>query len=633
MKLFLKIKNYFLCAVMWCIAMSTTFAQNVTITVNATQNKRLISPYIYGRNEGLEESVQYYKDAGLRFVRMNGGNNASAYNWRAKLDVHPDWYNNVYPSDWDVLAQRVIDNTPNNIQGMFAFQLLGRVASNGQHNFDDWSFNHSQYWEGHGQNLAGGGVPNTQAPGGKALVEGNIDLFSKPWPADSSVAILDYWFGTNGKGFNKNQFQYWSMDNEVDVWNGTHDWTMPTLITASAFMDRYIELAKKAKALYPGIKLCGPITTSEWQWYKWSNESIYVNGRYYPWIEYFIKRLGDEYKATGIKLVDVIDIHNYPYYNNDTESLQGHRIYYDETYDYPGSNGIKTSKGGWDDSLKKQYIFKRFNDWLNEHFGVNHGITPGVSEWSPGPSEPNLASVIYASHLGTFANNSVELFSPWNWFTGMWETLHLFSRNAKEYSVSSTSSLENTVSAYTTVNEAADSLTVIIVNRDMSSSRNVTVNLNGFSAANGSYKSLQLSSLPSTETFKSHTNNALKTSSVTVNVNSFTISVPALSTTAILLSGTPGTITGIEDHIEKKNLNIYPNPGFDKLLISIDSKREEPVVITVLDQWGRKIRSVQGHYDGVTPITLDISTISSGIYILSVSRASGVSQEKFVVAR
>jgi hypothetical protein len=378
------------------------------------------------------------------------------------------------------------------------------------------------------QNLAGGGVPNTQNPSGKALVEGDTNLFTQLWPADSSVGILNHWFGTNGIGLNKNQFIYWNMDNEVDIWNGTHDYAMPTLISSSAFMDRYIELAKKAKALYPGIKLCGPVATSEWQWYKWANEGITINGRYYCWLEYFIKRLGDEFKTTGIKLVDVVDIHNYPWYNNDAEALQLHRMYYDTLYDYPGANGLKTINGGWDISLTKEYIFKRINDWLNEHFGTNHGITIGVSEWSPGPNEPNLASVIYASHLGTFANNGVELFSPWVWFTGMWETLHLFSRNAKKYSVLSTSSNENTVSGYSSVNENGDSLTVMIVNRDMTSSRNVTVNITGLSVSNGSYETLQLSSLPASETFKSHTDNALKNNTVNVSSNSFTISVPSL---------------------------------------------------------------------------------------------------------
>jgi hypothetical protein len=516
-----KRKKYFLFAALWCMGASVSFAQNVTITVNATQNKRLISPYIYGKNDFLDKPPQFYKDAGLRFVRMNGGNNATGYNWRKKIVVHPDWYNNVYNSDWDASAQKVNDNFAD-MQGMFAFQLLGRVASNKNNNFNEWEYNQAQYWSGVAQNLAGGGTPDPNG-GSKALVDGDVNLFTQPWPADSSVAILDHWFGANGLGLNQDQFVYWNMDNEVDVWNGTHDYAMPTLISASAFIDRYIELAKKAKALFPGIKLCGPVTTSEWQWYKWSDESIFINGRYYPWIEYFIKRLGDEYKATGIKLVDVLDIHNYPWYNSsDAAALQGHRIYYDQTYDYPGSNGLKTIKGGWDTSLTKQYIFKRIDDWLTEHFGVDHGVTAGVSEWATmSGSNPNLESVIYASHLGTFANNGVELFSPWSWSIGMWETLHLFSRNAKEYSVSSTSSLENTVSAYTSVNEAADSMTVIIVNRDMSSTRNVTVNLNGISVPGGSYKTLQLSSLPATETFKSHTDNALKTISVTVRSNSF----------------------------------------------------------------------------------------------------------------
>ena len=527
-----------------CLAvLYTACAQNVTISVNALQNKRLISPYIYGKNEWFDKPVQFYKDAGLRFARMNGGNNATGYNWRKGISVHPDWYNNVYTDNWDVLAQNFQNSYPG-MQGMFAFQLLGRVASNTNNNFNDWAYNQSQYWSGVGQNLAGGGTPDPNG-GSTALVEGDINLFTELWPADSSVGILNHWFGAGGMGMNNNQFVYWNMDNEVDVWNGTHDYAMPTQIAASAFMDRYIELAKKAKLLYPGIKLCGPVATSEWQWYKWSNESIYINGRYYPWIEYFIKRLGDEYKATGIKLVDAVDIHNYPWYNNngDAAALQGHRIYYDTTYDFPGSNGIKTSTGGWDPSITKQYIFKRINDWLNEHFGANHGITCSVSEWATmSSSNPSLESVIYASHLGTFANNGVELFSPWTWSIGMWETLHLFSKNAKDYSVSSTSSNENTVSAYTTVNSASDSMTVIIVNRDMAAARTVTVNLSGMNVGDGHYKTLQISSLPATETFISDNNNALKKDSVMVNTNSFTISVPALSITAVLLNAQP---TGI----------------------------------------------------------------------------------------
>jgi hypothetical protein len=46
------------------------------------------------------------------------------------------------------------------MQGMFAFQLLGRAASNSNNNFNDWGYNQAQYWSGVTQNLAGGGVVN-----------------------------------------------------------------------------------------------------------------------------------------------------------------------------------------------------------------------------------------------------------------------------------------------------------------------------------------------------------------------------------------------------------------------------------------------------------------------------------------
>ncbi|MBK5271948.1 MAG: T9SS type A sorting domain-containing protein [Bacteroidia bacterium] len=616
------------------MALNNANGQNVTITVNANQGKRAVSPYIYGRNNTFDKPEQYYIDAGLRFARMNGGNNASGYNWRKKITVHPDWYNNVYGQDWDATAQYIETNFPG-MQGMFAFQLLGRVGSNTNNNFNDWAFNQSQYWAGVGQNLAGGGVPNTANPSGKALVEGDINLFTEPWPADSSVGILDHWFGSNGIGLNKNQFLYWNMDNEVDIWNGTHDYAMPTQISASAFMDRYIELAKKAKAKFPGIKICGPVTTSEWQWYKWSNESIVINGKYYSWLEYFIKRCADEEKASGVRVLDVVDIHNYPYYQTNQEAMQLHRMYYDTTYDYPGANGIKTITGGWDNSLSKEYIFKRINDWLNLYYGTSNGITVGVSEWSPGPSEPNLASVIYASHLGTFANNGVELFSPWTWFTGMWETLHLFSRYAKNYSVSSASSVENTVSAYTTINDAADSMTVIIVNRDMNSTRNVTVNFNGLNVSNRNYTTLQLSSLPSTETFKSHTDNALKKDSVMVNANSFTISVPALSTTAVLLKS--GTVTGVGTvvgPIECNQIKIFPNPLYDNnLYLSMQSGGLAKTQVSIFDESGKLVLISVVNTSGQTPVKLDLSRLSSGYYILTAKNDHCSVTKKFAIQK
>ena len=212
----------------------------------------------------------------------------------------------------------------------------------------------------------------------------------------------------------------------------------------------------------------------------------------------------------------------------------------------------------------------------------------------------------------------------------MWETLHLFSRYAKDYSVSSTSSIENTVSAYTTVNQTTDSMTVIIVNRDTLSSRNVTVNLSNFPVADGNYTTLQLSKLPTTETFISHTKNALKLNSVTVNSNTFTITVPSLSVTAVIMKST--TTTGVQDvksHTDE--IKVYPNPATDKLSISLFSNIAEPTEVIIYDQSGRKIQSSNTDYDGHSQITMNVTSLSNGYYLLSVRNSHCTSNKSFLV--
>jgi hypothetical protein len=605
-------------------------AQDVTITINSAQDKKEISPNIYGRNNTFDKPPSFYKDAGLRFVRMNGGNNATKYNWRRKITSHPDWYNNVYANNWDEKSEYIATHHPE-MQVMWAFQLLGRVASSTNFNFNDWEYNSSQWWLGVYQNLAGGGVPNTDDPGGKALVEGDINLYTMEWPADSTVEILNHWFGENGLGLNKNQFAYWNMDNEPDIWNGTHDDVMDTLLSASEFVDRFIEVAKKARALFPEIKICGPVTTSEWQWYVWGDERIWIDGKYYCWLEYFLKRIADEEKASGTRLLDVVDLHNYPYAPTTSDALQVHRMYYDKSYVYPGANGVKTIHGGWDNSQTKEYIFQRIEEWLTEYFGEDHEITLGLSEWGPSASDPNVCSVIYGSLLGTFASQGVEYLTPWNWEKGMWETLHLFSRYSHGYSVPGISSLENTVSAYASVNGSVDSMTVIIVNRDMNNARNVTVNLDSFMVEYGNYTTLQISSLPSSETFISHTENALEENTVVVDSNSFTLNVPALSTTAVILQG---KVTGVPLNGNLSDgIKVFPNPASDKLFVGVSAVPGEQVIVRLYDLRGRLIQSVWCEYYEMSPVSVDVSEVPVGFYTLSVEKSGGISFRPITVIR
>ncbi len=648
----MKTKIFFILSIAWYTVSAQT---NVNIQVDALLGNKTISPYIFGKNNNISDNQgtpttatewQLMRDAGLRFTRENGGNNATKYNWRLKFSSHPDWYNNVYAHDWDYAAKKLQDSLPG-VQGMWAFQLIGKAAKTTTQNFNDWNYNNSSGWSGTCQNLAGGGVPNTNG-GCTAQTGGNINLYLENWTADSTTGILQHWFGTGGLGYNKEEIIYWSMDNEPEIWNGTHDDVMATQPTAEAFMQLYFAVAEKARAAYPNIKLCGPVPATEWQWYSWNNNKITVGGSSYVWLQYFIKRCAEEQTASGIRLLDVIDIHNYPNESADADIVQLRRMYFDTTYNYPGANGVKTtSASGWDNTITNENVFGRCNKWLDQYMGTNHGVTFGVSEYGATNNNANVTSVSYASVLGTFADNNVAYFAPWYWYPGMWETLHLFSRYSRSTRVQSISDNENDVSAYSSINSAKDSMTVILVNRSLTAIENTTVTVSNFTVTNGNCSTLQLKQLPGSETFISHTNNALNAGTVPIVANTFTISLAPLSTTAVMLkkqavltttitptptvTTTPTTTvtpTAIREQINSIDaITIYPNPGdglfyFNASSVSINS-------IEVYNVMGEKI--YQAIINGKSQHSIDLSKEKNGIYFVHFISDKGIVVKKIVI--
>ena len=556
---------------------SFIFAQNVTIKININDSRKPISPYIYGRNNSISSTDPNYvlsnedftrlKDAGVTMFRENGGNNGTKYNFRRKLSSHPDWYNNVYTNNWDNSAKAIQKNFPN-AQSVYSFNLIGKAAKTNEFNFKDWDYNKSQWWEGVNQNLAGNGVLNTS--GTKAKVEGDPNLYLENWPADSTVKLLDYWFGANGIGLKKEGVKYWGMDNEPEIWLGTHDDIMPTQIAADDFIQRYVEVALKAKAKYPDIKLMGPVAANEWQWYNY-DKGINYNGKKYNWTEYFIMRLAEIQKAKGVKLLDVFDIHFYPGTSKIDEITQLHRVFFDKDFIYPEANGVKNITGNWDNNQTKEYIFARVNDWLDQYFGKNHGIALGMTETGINSDNASATAVWYASTMGTFMQNNVEVFTPWSWKNGMWETLHLFTKYNKNISLAAQSSNENIISAYPTINKTNDSLTIVLVNRSQTTAQNVSINFENFIVSNISANLLSIKSLPNIETFFSDTKNAINTTNQSIINNTLVVSLAPLSVNSIQLVGKEGQVAkvlAIEEN--SSDLKIYPNPISENINLTWD---------------------------------------------------------------
>lgn len=612
-------------------------SQTVNVTVDVNAGKHKISPYIYGRNNSLssdpskpltEAQWQFLRDAGVRIVRENGGNNSTKYNWRKKISSHPDWYNNVYASDWDFKVTSMQQKMPE-MAAIFAFQLIGKAASNTSNNFNDWGYNQSKWWSGVNQNLAGGGQINT-AGGDKALVNGNPDLYTMNWNADSTTGILNHWI--NNLKIDKSRILYWNMDNEPEIWSGTHDDVMPTQLPAEDFIQRYVATAKKARELFPEIKLMGPVPANEWQWYVYDGKKINYQGVNYVWLEYFIKRVAEEQKSSGVRLLDVLDIHFYPGETKAEDIVQLHRVYFDRNYNYPGANGVKKSGASeWDNTITKEYIFERCKDWLNQYFGENHGVTFGVTETGIKVVNPSVTAVWYASTIGEFAKQNVEIFTPWSWETGMWETLHLFSRYGKENYVSGVSSNETLVSAYPSLSNTNDSLSIFLVNRSVDKSQTVTVQLSNYFIGNGTYNALTLENLPVDETFKSHTNNALVKRIESASNNSTTVVLPKMSVTALLLKGS--TNSSREKINESVNISLFPNPAETKATLNFSLKNEETVLVQLCNLQGKLIQNIANEKNNSGNHSLEILTsdLDPGIYLVKVAIGSKIIQKKLVV--
>ncbi|MDY5028205.1 glycoside hydrolase family 44 protein [Hallerella succinigenes] len=561
----------------------------IEVRVDSKAGIQKISPYIFGKNiSGLNDAetsdpakiaaedstIKRMNEIGFRFFRANNGNNATRYNWRKKLTVHPDWYNNVYAHDWDITAKTIQDKLPG-ANAMYAFQLSGYAASSADYNFNDWDFHQTNgSWAKSTLDLAGGGVAS--ADGQTALKTGDYSLYNEEWPADSTVAILNHW--KDDVKLDMKRFEYWSMDNEMEIWSGTHS-DLPLTVTQQFLVERYLDVAKKAKKAWKDIKLTGPVAANEWQWCGVDSDPNAAEERNYCWLEYFIKKVAEAQKASGVKLLDVLDIHWYPTEKTYEDRINWHRVFFDTTYVYPGANGIKKVNGGWDNSIVKEFIFKRLNDWMNAYFGKNHGIGLGLTETDLTTDDAMLTALIYASFLGTFMDNGVELFTPWSWGDGMDEVAHLFIRYGHEFRVASTSSNDSLVSAYSSVTESQDSMTIILVNRSEKMSQMVNLSVENFEAL-PQVQTLTLSDL-SGETFVSHTENALRHGTAVASDAKFSLELPAKSITALLLihqnptsipkktlrsvkkkSGTPRYVNG--RIAKEKATGSYPTPTFAK---------------------------------------------------------------------
>lgn len=395
-----------------CLAQSTfNFSEassetyNMNVSVNLSNERKEISPNIYGINEF--GNTNNFKNVTVNAVRQ-GGNRYTGYNWETNWsNAGNDWINSSDTNIGDItngagygprkLSEECSQyNIPYKIATL---QMAGYVSADKL------------------------GEVTTTAPSdrwNKVFFRKDSELLLEPDLTDNAVYMdeyINFLVKSLGASTESTGIQGYSLDNEPFLWNDTHPYNHPEECTADELIEKSIELAKVVKELDPNAEVYGPAlwgmlpciqagNTSNYTDAKWES----IKGEYNWYLDYYLESMANAENEAGRRLLDVVDVHYYAQdCSTDDGKLQAARSLYDESY-------IE-------------------NSWLQPYFGKYFPLIPNIQksidEYYPGTkiaiSEYNLAdianekttgknvisAIAESEALGAFAENKVYFATYW----------------------------------------------------------------------------------------------------------------------------------------------------------------------------------------------------------------------------
>ncbi len=477
---------------------ASAFAQTTSVTVNvdANANRRPINPLIYGTNYGNAVTLP---DLNAPLNRL-GGNNTSRYNWQINADNRgQDWYFQSIPEPNGTAGERgdsfVSVSKAAGAQAMITIPMLDWVAKLGPNRGKLASFSIAKYgaqtdrdWQWMPD--AGNGIwTNGQYVTGNDPNDANVRVdvaFQQGW-----VNHLVSRWGTAANGGVK----YYILDNEHSIWHSTHRDVQPTGARAAEIRNKMLDYAARIKASDPGALIVGP---EEWGWSGflfsgydqqwgsrngWSNlpdRTTQMGGMdYLPW-------LLSQWKNAGAKPVDIFSVHWYPQggeFSNDVSTAmqlrrnRSTRSLWDPNYVDPT----------WINATVK--LVPRLREWANTYY---YPATPiAITEYNWGAENHINGATTQADIYGIFGREGLDMATRWTTpdpSTPTYKAMKMY-RNYDgnksgfgDTSVAATVPNPDEVSAFAAVRSSDGAMTVMVINKALSGSSQVSLNLTNFGA-------------------------------------------------------------------------------------------------------------------------------------------------------
>lgn len=345
----------------------------VTMTVDAVQNVKPISRYIYGINYGYFAPL----DPALNLtVRRIGGNRLTAYNWENNAsNAGSDWFfqNDAYMGGGNTPGGALIpwinDATTKSAATLLTVPINGYVAAdkNGDGDVRNSGANYLQ--TRFRQSLAVKGSAYTLTP--------NV--------ADAFVYQDEFvnWVKTT---FPNSQLPgsaapiWFSLDNEPDLWQETHAAIHPDPPLYSEMITKSTAFASSIKTVAPNTLVFGPVS---YGWYGYVRLQGAPDAANRDFLDFYLSQMRTASDTAGKRLLDVLDLHWYPEAESGNPGENGIRITGSDTSAAVVAARLQAPRSLWDSTYVE-------NSWISQ-------------DWIGGPINllPLLAGKIATHYPGT----------------------------------------------------------------------------------------------------------------------------------------------------------------------------------------------------------------------------------------
>ena len=505
-------------------------AVNINVTVDALSNRHAISPYVYGG--AYPQDAPTITDSGLSVVRW-GGNATSRYNWKLfTYNAANDWYfeDFNYTEIGDGDSAKFISDVKNAgshpLMTMAMLPWVANTAENGTNGH--WSFSVAKYGSQCSADPfntdAGNGLKTDCATTLTANPkDANVPLLDQPGTKDPQGSVYrNQWSAALATAFGTTP-HFYDMDNEIDIWGGTHRDVHPNPTAYSEMRDTFVTEARNLRGWDPKAIRLGPVSCCWWFYWNGANgndKGAHAGVDLLPW---WLNEVYWEDKIAKTRSVDVLDVHAYPdgpdtstwtQVQKQALAARIYRDYWDPTY-VSESGSINQNWATFIQPNKTiPFRIPRMRAMANM---IYPGTPVSFTEWSAAfAGESDFSTALGdADAYGILGRERMFLASRWvapvptnpnylalKLFTNYDGLHHSFATT----SVSDTNNADpNLFSSYAALNPAGTQMTLLVLNKDPSNTDQVQFAFNGFTPRQ--VKSYTLSSTNPTKIVASQTTN------------------------------------------------------------------------------------------------------------------------------